>query len=229
MVTRSPWWSAQLAKHTAPSQRPWLRWVDTYRALNSRCQPQVDLTHLGRAHDRARLPFGNFAPEVEHDQTIHHRQQRMHDMLDPDDRHTFGVNGADSGDQLVAFTLDEAAGDLVQQQKFRRRRQRSRHLQPFALQQRESAGRGVGVAQQFRALEYFGAEVARRTSRHLPAVRCRNQQVLEYGHVLERLRDLVGAAYASLASPVRLEHRDVSALEHDKAGIGVEVTGDEIE
>jgi hypothetical protein len=47
--------------------------------------------------------------------------------------------------------------------------------------------------------------------------------------MLERLWDLVGAAYAGSAAPMRLEHCDVSALEHDESGIGVEVAGDQIE
>src|SRR5262249_2885633 len=112
--TRSPpCRSAQIAKPPAPSRRPLVRSADAYRAPTSRCQSQVDLTHLDRTHDRAWLPLRNLAPEVEHDQTVNHRQERVHDMLDPDDRHPFGVNGADGGDELVAFTLGEAAGDLV--------------------------------------------------------------------------------------------------------------------
>ena len=60
-------------------------------------------------------------------------------MLDPDDRDAGLADVADGGDELEAFALGQAAGDLVEQQKPRRRRERAGHFQPLALQQRQRA------------------------------------------------------------------------------------------
>ena len=48
-------------------------------------------------------------------------------------------------DQLLRLVLGEAAGDLVEQQQLRPRRQRARQLEPLAVEQRQAAGRLVGV------------------------------------------------------------------------------------
>ena len=75
----------------------------------------------------------------------------MHDVLDPDDRDAGGVDLADGRDQFGAFALGQPAGDLVEQQQPRRGRERARHLQPLAFQQRQRARERVGALEQARA------------------------------------------------------------------------------
>ena len=102
-------------------------------------------------------------------------------------------------DQVGAFALGQPAGDLVEQQQARLGGERARQLQPLALEQRQRAGAAVGggrspvcssIAPQ--ALDHLGlAPVA--------AEGGADQQVLEDGEVLERLRDLEGAGDAGAA------------------------------
>ena len=111
---------------------------------------------------------------------------------------------ADGGDQFEALALGQAAGDLVEQQKPRRRRERARHLQPLALEQRQRAGERVGALDadpsRSRISPQDCGDLALRSA---AAVDRADQQVLEHGEVLERLRDLVGAADAGAAAPLR--------------------------
>ena len=53
--------------------------------------------------------------EIEHQQALHHRGERVQDMLDPDDRHALRVDVPDGTDQRLALGLGQAACDFVQQ------------------------------------------------------------------------------------------------------------------
>ena len=56
-----------------------------------------------------------------------------------------------------------------------------------------------------------------------------DQQVLEHGEVLERLRDLVRAADAGAAARVRRQPRDVAAVEPDRRRRPARAAGDQVE
>ena len=73
--------------------------------------------------------------------------------------------------------------------------ERARHLQPLALEQRQRAGRARWRARSRSGpLEDLGAEIARPSRSRLPRpCTAADQQVLEHGQVLERLRDLVAS------------------------------------
>ena len=81
------------------------------------------------------IALGQDLAEIHHDQPARHRNQRVDDMLDPDDRRAARVNFLDGLDQFAALVLGQSAGDLVEQQKFWLDRQRARQLQTLALQQ----------------------------------------------------------------------------------------------
>ena len=85
----------------------------------------------------------------------------MHDMLDPQDRDAGLADIADGGDELEALALRQAAGDLVEQQKPRRRRERARHLQPLAFEQRQRARERVGALDEAEPFENLAAGLRR--------------------------------------------------------------------
>ena len=74
--------------------------------------PLIGEHRLGRAlaDDRA---------EVQHGEAARDALQRMDDVLDPDDRRALGVDRREDGEQVVAFGVGEAAGDLVEQEELR--------------------------------------------------------------------------------------------------------------
>ncbi len=72
---------------------------------------------------------------MQHQQPVDRGDQRMHDVLDPDDRHAAATDLLDQRDQRRAFVLGEAAGDLVEQEQARPGRERAGELQPLAVEQ----------------------------------------------------------------------------------------------
>ena len=48
--------------------------------------PQIDFGDLAARHDRLRLALGDHAAEIDDHQPVDDGEQRMDDMLDPDDR-----------------------------------------------------------------------------------------------------------------------------------------------
>ena len=117
----------------------------------------IDLPHLGGCHHLPRLALGDLAAEIKHDQPADHGEQRVHDVLDPEDRRSRGMDLPDGLDQFVAFALGQSAGDLVEQQQTRPGCERARHFQPLAFEQRQRAGEGVGARDQMQALENLRA------------------------------------------------------------------------
>ena len=85
---------------------------------------------------------------VQDDQPVDGGEQRVHDMLDPDDRDTAGAHVLDQRDQRCAFVLGEAAGDFVEQQHAWLGRQGAREFETLAIEQRQSAGTLVGLVGQ---------------------------------------------------------------------------------
>jgi hypothetical protein len=104
----------------------------------------------------------------------------------------------------VTLALGQATGDLIEQQQPRAGGKRSRHLQPLALEQGQGPGRHIGAGDEPGLLEDAGADIGGVADRPAAAVHGGHQQVLEHGEVLEGERDLVGAADAGCAAPVRL-------------------------
>ena len=77
----------------------------------------------------------------------------MQHMLDPDDRGAAGMDVADRLHQRPAFPLSQAAGDLVEQQKLRPRRERAGQFQALAVKQTQRAGHDIRLLQKLGVLE----------------------------------------------------------------------------
>ncbi len=69
--------------------------------------------------------------------------------------------------------------------------ERARHLQPFAFEQCQCTGEGVGARDEMQTLENFRAGRGSGALRQAPAVHGSNQQILQHCEILERPRDLI--------------------------------------
>ena len=85
----------------------------------------------------------------------------------------------------------------------RLRRQRAGEFEPLAVEQREPAGRPVGLVGEAALLEQLDAARIDVALAAAAAERRRHDQVLEHGHAVERLRNLERAADAHAAAPFR--------------------------
>src|SRR5262249_24669255 len=100
----------------------------------------VDLAHGGRRDHRLRGALADEAATVQNHQAIDERDERVNDVLDPDDRDPAAANVPDQVDQRRAFVLGQSAGHLVKQEHARLRGERARQLEPLAVEEREAAG-----------------------------------------------------------------------------------------
>ena len=82
---------------------------------------------------------------MEHHETVDHSQQRMHHVLNPDDRDPGAAHRLDEIDETKAFVLGEPAGDLVEEEHTRAGRERAREFKPLALDQRKAASAAIGA------------------------------------------------------------------------------------
>jgi len=119
----------------------------------------------GGLDHRFRITFADEGAAVQHHQAVDDGEERMHHMLDPDDRHAGAADVADQRHQRRAFMLGQAAGDLVEQEHARLRGQSARELEPLAVEQREAAGKLVGLAGKGAALQQLDAAAVRHPSR----------------------------------------------------------------
>ena len=107
-------------------------------------------------------------------------------MLDPEDRRPLRAQLAHRRDELVHLRLGQTAGDLVEQERARLRHDRTRELEALALEQRQRAGEGVGLAGESRPSQDLDAHIVRIALRPPPTERGPDQDVLEHGHPDER-------------------------------------------
>jgi hypothetical protein len=150
-------------------------------------------------------------------------------VLDPDDGDAAAAGGAHHLDQLHDLRVGEAAGDLVQQQQPRPRRQRAGQLQALALQQAELAGEPVRLAPQAGPVEHRGGQGEAPLAARASALLGGDQHVLEHGHVLERPRHLPGPADAEPAADRRVQVGHGQPIEADLAGVRGQLAGDDPE
>src|SRR5207247_6127215 len=131
---------------------------------------------------------------VQNNQGIDECDERVNDVLDPDDRDAAAANVADQVDQRRAFVLGQAAGHLVEQEDARLRGERARELEPLAVEEREAAGRPIGLGREAALLDELDAAPIDIALAATATERRRHDQVLEHGHAVERLRNLKRAA-----------------------------------
>ena len=87
-ASTSPSLERRRRRRTAPGNRRRRRRARRRRgsAQASRLDPHVDLGDLAARHHRLRLALGDLPAEIDDDQPVDHGEQRVHDVLDPDDR-----------------------------------------------------------------------------------------------------------------------------------------------
>ena len=139
------------------------------------------------------------------------------------------LDGAHELHQLDAFGLGQPAGDLVEQQEPRRAGKRAGQFEPLAAEQVERAGTAIGESDEAGALQDFAAGVGDLGLALPAAVDRGDQQVLEHGEVLERVRNLERAADAGDAARARRRLRDVAAVEPNGAAVRPDEPGDQVE
>src|SRR6185437_876228 len=119
--------------------------------------------------------------------------------------------------------------DLVEQQHLRIGRERARQFQPLALQQRQLAGGQVCLAEKIgEAQEIDAALIGFRFALRRAKRRAR-KDVLEYAHVPEWMRNLIGAADAAAAADIGGQSSDILAGETNSARANRQIAGDEVE
>ena len=184
--------------------------VEGGRAHASRAAPvrphtgdaQIDLAHLAAVHHRARVrPRDLLRPKLSTDEPVDDRQQRMHDMLDPDDRDARRVDLPDRRDQFAG----------IRPRSGRRRSRRaaagavaSRARAPF----RAACGRAKSATPRDGWPCRAGPSPRGLRRRHSTTSRLAlaaseaggDEQVLEHGQLPEGRRDLVRAADARRGS-----------------------------
>jgi hypothetical protein len=74
---------------------------------------------------------------VEDEHLIAHREDRLHDVLDDDDRHALGLEVADELQRGLDLSGPQSGHDLVEQEQPRAERQRLGELQPPGVGHRE--------------------------------------------------------------------------------------------
>ena len=150
-------------------------------------------------------------------------------MLDPYDCRAGRMHVLDGRNQLSAFGLGQAARNLIEQEEVRSGGQCARHFKPLAFEQVERRYRRIGARDQAGPREDFPAGSGGVALALPAAVHGADQQILEYGKVFERLRDLVGARNSGDAALMRARRGDVAAVEANFTAIRREPAGDQIE
>ena len=149
----------------------------------------------------------------------------IHTIVTPPPAHV-----ADRRDQRAAFGLGQPAGDLVEEQDARLGGERARKLQALALEQRQRAGAAIGERQQAGP-----SRISPQRSRRLP----NSPRSLPCVAPTRRFSKTVMLAkgcgiWNERAMPARARAcgergGDVAAVEADRAGIGLQRTGDQVE
>ena len=186
----------------------------------------VDFADLRAADHLGRIALGDQRAAVQHHQAVDHGDQRVDDVLDPDDRDAGRAHVVDEIDQRRGLVLDQAAGDLVEQQHARAGGERAGEFQALAVEQRQAAGAAVGLVGEPAALEQPGAAGIDVALAPAAAEGRGDHEVLEHGHAAERLRNLERARQPHAAAMLGLHAGDVVAVEHDTAGVGRDRAGD---
>src|SRR5262249_58319523 len=134
--------------------------------------------------DGLRRALADEAAAVQNYQAIDECEERVNDVLDPDDRDAAAANVPDQVDQRLAFVLGQAAGHLVEQEHARLRSERARQLEPLAVEEREAAGGPIGLGCEATLLDELDAARIDVALAAAAAGRRRHHQVLRNGPAL---------------------------------------------
>ena len=169
------------------------------------------------------------ASACQHDDAVDGRQERVHDVLDPDHRDAGYADASDERHQRFTFHFAQAACDFVEQQEFRLCGQSARQLKPFAVKQRQRVGLHIGFVGELAILQDLRAEVIDIPLAPAFGESAGDDQILEHRHAAERLRNLKRAGDAKPAALGRRQTGDVAAFEQHASRIRRQHAGDDAE
>src|SRR5574341_984114 len=180
-------------------------------------QVRLDDERVGR--DLRGRPLGDLAAVVEDDHPVGQAHDRVHDMLDHDDRDAALTDLPDEVEERRTLHRVQPGDGFVEQQYPRARRQCPSDLEPLAAGQRELSGQPLGPARQPDEVEDLHRDPARVTVAGVPwsPVGVADQEVLAHGEPGERPHDLMGAADAEVDRAVGRFPADLPAVEQDPA------------
>src|SRR5215469_9292239 len=180
--------------------------------------PQIDFGDLRTLDHRARFAVGNERAVMQNEEAIDAGKERMHDVLDPDDRHPAPPDLANERDQVPTFVFGEPAGDFVEEQHLRIGRQRARQFQPLAIEQSETAGQPVGFAGKPAAGQDRHAALVSIALASPAAERRSDDKIFEHAHAGKRLRNLERTPDTERTALRRRQVRDVApGIDHAPA------------
>ncbi|MCP2064672.1 hypothetical protein AB7M42_006846 [Bradyrhizobium diazoefficiens] len=153
----------------------------------------------------------------------------MDEMLDPDHGHAGSVDRGDKFEELADFGIRQPARDFVEQQQPGFCCERSGQFESLALEQGQTAGGCIAEMLDAAAMKRFPRLLLCLLAVQGGSEGSRHQRILEYGHTLERLRDLKRPADAGTATRVGSECGDVFSVKQDRSGIAAQIAGDQTE
>src|SRR5262249_4758494 len=116
--------TATTSPATTLREAPNSAWKSPYKASSERTsrsgsgirrKPHLDFAHRGRGDQVWRRALADEGPAVQNEQTVDKGEERVHNVLDPDDGDASAPNAPDQIDQRRAFVLGQAAGYFVEQ------------------------------------------------------------------------------------------------------------------
>jgi hypothetical protein len=191
------------------------------RGLRAPREPfaEVRLDDFRALDDLQRLAFRDLLSVVEHDDPVGDAHDRLHHVLDDEERDAVAIDLAEQLHRAVHLLRVEACHDLVQQEKLGVHRQRPGELQPLQVRDRE-VRRGLrdAVPEADPRQDLLGA-LARLRGRALMPTRAEHgadRDVVPDAQLLERLDDLERAGDAEPPDGVTRHLRDVLSAKENR-------------
>ncbi len=192
---------------------------------------EVGLDHLWVREHFARWTEHESLPSVEHEHLVADGEDRLHHVLNDDDRHAAGLEIADELQRGLDLAGAQPSHDLIEEQQPRLQGQRLRELQPPGVGDRQLARRPIPELEDADLGEDLVGLLERR--RHPPgsigSVEDPDRDVLADRHAAEGLDDLEGPSDPGLGDDPRLDAGEVTTVDQDGPRRGLEVPGDEVD
>ncbi len=198
---------------------------------------QIDLPHADIACDLLGRALEEQSPAHHHDDALGETKHGIHVVLDEQDRDVARQSG-DHREQLGALPLRHSGGGLVEQQHLRPGGERERDLEEPLLAVGELAGRPIAVRAELQGDEdgvrlldriAISRQVAPPRARRAAALTHCERDRLERAQMGKQRVDLERAHQAALDAPFGRQRRDLLPFEKDRAAIGLQHAGDEID
>src|SRR5450759_1414172 len=157
---------------------------------------------------------------MDHDEPVRDPHDRLHDMLDHEERHPAPIDREDQLHRLLDLGLIEAGHDLVEKEELGVHGERLGELETLEVGNRQLRGRPVPHVRDADALENLVGRVTRLRRAAARAARAEHRarrDVLAHGELPERLDDLERTGHAEASDAVARRLRDVLPVEDDRS------------